>query len=215
MFFFVCTGQDLSPTLSAMVFELDRDGVFECRKSNEEGGGTGVFCVGEVEAGTILPYYGVAIRDGDEKGECVDDCANYRTYVVAADYTTRRGNQRSLKGYSVDGDPTLPEIRNLEEYKKIACRINEATDRSPPNCLLVGNPRISRDDIKRSFFKRKPIPVTLVVTLEDLRKGTELLTCYGDEYGAREYTPCNMTRSLSRKLVDRAYQHLDALPLTL
>ena len=196
-----------------MVYELDRDGVFECRKSNEDDAGIGVFCVEKIKAGTILPYYAVAIKDGDEGDDDggVYDCAKHRTYVIAADYSTSRGNQRSLRGYSMDGDPTLAEIRNLDEYKKLACRINEATDRSPPNCLLVSNPRISRDDIKRSYFKRKPVPVTLVVTIKDLEKGTELLTCYGDEYGAREYTPCNLKSSSSRKLVRRAYRHLDEL----
>lgn len=192
-----------------MVYVLDKEGVFECRKSQieGEGAGNGVFCVTNVRAGTILPYYGTTIKDDDENEE------GDRTYVVSADYTTRFGNQRTVKGYSMDGDPTLPEIQKLDEYKKLACRTNEASDGFAPNCLLVGNPAISRADIKRSFVDRSPIPVTFIVTIEDLSKGTELLTCYGDEYGEREYAPCKMRRKRFREMIDIAYKHVDAIKI--
>lgn len=207
-----------------MVFLLDRDDIFECRKSEQgEGAGVGVFCAQDVKAGTILPYYGITIKDEDEyededaedgqdeQGEENADDDDYRTYVVSADYTTNFGNQRTLKGYSMDGDPNLPEIQRLEDFKKLACRINEASKYCQPNCLLVSNPAISRDDIKRSFVQTTPIPVTFIVTVEDLPKGTELLTCYGDDYGRRRYTPCKIKRNVFRAMIDRAYNHVDQL----
>lgn len=193
-----------------MVYLLDKNGVFECRKSEvqDEGAGNGVFCVGAVKAGTILPYYGITIQDNDSNDE---DEKDYRTYVVSADYTTRFGNQRSLKGYSMDGDPNLPAIQKLEEFKRLACRTNEASEGLSPNCLLVSNPAVSRADIKQSLADQSPIPVTFIVTIEDLCEGTELLTCYGDEYGERGYTPCKMKRKRFREMIDRAYKHVDAI----
>lgn len=197
-----------------MVFILNKDGMFECRKSGQgENAGNGVFCVEDVKAGTILPYYGITISDDvDDNDETLHN-DNYRTYVVSADYTTAYGNQRTVKGFSMDGDPRLPQIQKLEAYKTLACQTNEAGEDSLPNCLLISNPSISRADIKRSLLKQLPIPVTYIVVIEDLPKGTELLTCYGGEYGDRDgYNPCKINRRTFRKLIDSAYKHVDALP---
>lgn len=188
-----------------MVFVVDEDGIFECRKSALSGAGNGVFCARKVEAGTILPYYGITVDDDDYE----DD--SKRTYVIAADYTTAYGNQRTAKGLSVDGDPRLPQIRRLDEFQKLACQINEASDDALPNCLLVSNPCISRVDIKRSLVKKVPIPISYIVVIEDLSEGTELLTCYGEDYGKRSYNPCKMSRRKHRELIDRAYTFVDAL----
>lgn len=190
-----------------MAFVLDEDGIFECRKSALSGAGNGVFCSTKVKAGTILPYYGIAISDDNDETEDGD-----RTYVISADYTTIYGNQRTVTGLSVDGDPRLPPIHRLEEFKKLACQTNEASDSSLPNCMLVSDPGISRVDIKRSIVKKAPIPITYIVVTEDLQKDTELLTCYGDAYGERQgYTPCKMSRRKHRELIDRAYTFVDAL----
>lgn len=195
-----------------MVYVLDKDGVFECRKSRVQGAGMGVFCVGNVKAGTILPYYGITIKDDDDDdGNVRCSREDYRTYVVSADYTNRSGNQRTVGGYSVDGDPSLPATQQLDSFKKLACRTNEASDGFAPNCLLVSNPAISRADIRRSFVEHSPMPVTFIVTVEDLKKGTELLTCYGDEYGDRGYTPSKMKRNRFREMIDKAYKHVDAI----
>ena len=192
-----------------MVFVLDKDGVFECRKSDLNGAGNGVFCSTKVKSGTILPYYGIAISDDNDDDETED---SGRTYVISADYTTKYGIQRTVEGLSVDGDPRLPQIHWLEEFKKLACQTNEASDSSLPNCMLVSNPGISRVDIKRSLAKKAPIPITYLVVTEDLQKGTELLTCYGDAYGERQgYAPCKMSRRTHRELIDRAYRFVDAL----
>ena len=188
-----------------MVFVVDEDGMFECRKSALSGAGNGVFCATTVNAGTLLPYYGITINDDDYE----DD--SKRTYVIAADYTTAYGNQRTAKGLCVDGDPRLPQIRRLEEFQKLACQTNEASDDALPNCLLINNPGISRVDIKRSLVKKVPIPTTYVVVIEDLAEGTELLTCYGEDYGERSYNPCKMSRRKHRELIDRAYTFVDAL----
>ncbi|CAM9090030.1 unnamed protein product [Ectocarpus sp. 12 AP-2014] len=195
-----------------MVYVLDKDGVFECRKSRVQGAGMGVFCVDSVAAGTILPYYGVTIKDDDDddrNARCSQE--GYRTYVVSADYTNRSGNQRTVEGYSVDGDPSLPVIEELDGFKKLACRINEASDGFAPNCLLVSNPAISRAEIKRSLVEHSAIPATFIVTIEDLKRGTELFTCYGDEYGERGYRPSKMKRSRLRQMIDKAYEHVDAI----
>jgi hypothetical protein len=195
-----------------MTFLVSDDGMFECRKSEQgENAGNGVFCVNDVKAGTILPYYGITIKDEDDTKEAKLDKANYRTYVIAADYTTKFGNQRTARGLSVDGDPRLPQMKTLETFKTLACRTNEAKKGCLPNCLLACNPNISRADIKRSLLKKIPIPVSYIVVIENLPRGTELLTCYGDEYGEREYDPCKLNRRQSRQLVDKAYRYLDAL----
>lgn len=192
-----------------MPFVVKRNGIFECRKSSINEAGNGVFCSKNVKAGTILPYYGVAMKDP----EADDDGANSkRTYMMAADYTTAYGRQRTLPNVSVDGDPRLSQIHALEEFKKMACQINEASDSTLPNCLLVSNPRISRVDIKRSLVKQVPIPISYVVVVKTLPKGTELLTLYGDNYGDRDYAPCKISRQTYRKLADRAHKFVDALP---
>lgn len=188
-----------------MPFVVKRNGIFECRKSSINDAGNGVFCSKKVKAGTVLPYYGVAIKD---------DADSERTYMMAADYTTAYGKQRTLPNVSVDGDPRLPQIHALEEFKKMACQANEAcSDSTLPNCLLVSNPRISRVDIKRSLVKQVPIPISYVVVVKTLPKGTELLTLYGDDYGDRDYAPCKMDRQTYRKLADRAHNFVDALPM--
>lgn len=218
-----------------MVFVVDEDGIFERRKSGQgENSGNGVFCLDRVSAGTMLPYYGITITDDDDdececECECDCDCEmqveieheidhdhenacdDYRTYVIGADYTTARGNRRSADGLSVDGDPRLPEIKELPEYKQLACQVNEAGAHSLPNCLLVSNPAISRADIKRSLAKKVPIPISFIVVIEDLPGGTELLTVYGDEYGERGYPTCKMKRSKNRELADIAYSFVDQL----
>ena len=196
-----------------MVFLLNKDGIFECRKSEQgNNAGKGIFCVKAVKAGTILPYYGIAISDEDDVHDDTLNMENYRTYVVSADYTTAHGNQRTAKGLSMDGDPRLPQINKLEAYKKLACQINEAGEGFLPNCLLVSNPNISRADIKGSLAKQVPIPVTYIVVIEDLPRGSELLTCYGSDYGERPYKPCKMNRRTYREMIDRAHDHVDALP---
>jgi len=195
-----------------MVFLLNKDGVFKCRKSSIKGAGNGVFCAKKVKSGTILPYFGITIRDNDENDEERFNSDTYRTYVISADYTTKYGNQRTARGLSVDGNPRLPEIKRLETFKKLACQTNEASAGSVPNCLLASNPNISRADIKRSLLKKVPIPVSFIVVIKDLPKGTELLTCYGDEYGERDgYIPCKLSREAYRPMVDCAYKHIDNL----
>ncbi|CAN0584420.1 unnamed protein product, partial [Ectocarpus sp. 12 AP-2014] len=166
--------------------------------SKARNAGSGVFCVNDVKAGTILPYYGITISDDIEVDDDPLSSDNYRTYVIAADYVTKYGTRRTAKGLSVDGDPRLPQIQKLERYKKMACRTNEASEGCLPNCLLTTNPRISRADINRSLLKKVPIPISYIVVIEDLPRGTELLTCYGNDFGDRAYSPCKMNRRTYR-----------------
>lgn len=205
-----------------MAFVVGGDGVFERRKSQQgQDSGNGVFCLDKVSTGTMLPYYGITIIDEDDCGcececQCECDCEisdDHRTYVIGADYTTARGNRRSADGLSVDGDPRLPEILELPEYKRLACQVNEAGAHSLPNCLLVSNPAISRADIKRSLATRVPILISFIVVIRDLPRGTELLTVYGDDYGERSYPTCKMKRSKNRELTDIAYSFVDQLTL--
>lgn len=192
---------------------VDKDGVFECRKSKQgENAGSGVFCAKDVKAGTILPYYGITISDDVEVDDQTPSRDNYRTYVISADYCTKYGTRRTAKGLSVDGDPRLPRIQKLEKYKKLACQINEANEGCLPNSLLTTNPRISRADINRSLLKKVPIPIAYIVVIEDLPRGTELLTFYGNDFGDRAYSSCKMNRRTHRQLADSAYAHVDALP---
>ena len=187
---------------------VDRDGMFKCRKSKQaENAGTGVFCVNDVRAGTILPYYGITISDDDTVST-----DNDRTYLIAADYFTKYGRPGTAKGLSVDGDPRLPRIQKLEKNKKLACQINEANAGCLPNCLLTTNPHISRSDIKRSLLKKVPFPIAYIVVIQDLPRGTELLTFYGEEFGHREYSSCKMNRRTHDQMADIAYAYVDALP---
>ncbi|CAM9790644.1 unnamed protein product, partial [Ectocarpus sp. 13 AM-2016] len=189
------------------------DGIFECRKSEQgENAGSGVFCAKDVKAGTILPYYGITISDEVDVDDDTSGRDNYRTYVISTDYSTKYGTRRTAKGLSVNGDPRLPRIQKLEKYKKLACQINEASEGCLPNCLLTTNPHISRADINHSLLKKVPIPIAYIVVVEDLPRGTELLTWYGNDYGERAYSPCKMNRRTYRQLADRAYPHVDVLP---
>lgn len=189
-----------------MAYILDRDGVFEVRKSlQSDDAGNGVFCVEDVSAGTILPYYGVAFK---EKGSPED---MDRTYVIGGDWNNSKGNPRTSRVYSVDGNPLREPVSSLEEYKKLGCQINEATKPSKPSCMFIVNPLLTKDSFKDSFVKQDPVIATLVVITGDLVAGTELLTSYGSDYGKRDYKPCKLKRKEHDAMVDKAYDIVDSL----
>ena len=188
-----------------MVFLVDRNGVFKCKQSSLKGAGNGVFCERKVKAGTILPYYGIVMED------CANDAERDRTYVISADYTTSHGNQRTAKGLSVDGNPRLPGLIQLNEFKKLACQTNEASDALFPNCILVSNPAVSLKDIRRSLVRQEPIAISLLVVTDDLAKDVELLTCYGKDYHDRGYSPSKTPRKVMRRMIDRAHYFVDEL----
>lgn len=189
-----------------MAYLLDKDGVFEVRKSLQgEDSGNGVFCIDSVKAGTILPYTAVAFKESNAPDD-MDRC-----YVIAADFNNSKGNARTSHTYSVDGNPLVEPIKSLEEYKKLGCQINEGTKPSRPNCLFAINPFIKKDDYKKSLENQEPIVATMVVVLHDLEPGTELLTHYGGEYSDRDYKPCKLKRSEHDMMVDKAYDYVDLL----
>jgi hypothetical protein len=199
---------------------LDKEGIFECKQSGQGvGAGNGIFCVDDIKSGTMLPYYAYAFSEDDDKNPYnepeengkrkINNVTRDRTYVMCADYFTKNMNERTMKDVSLDGNPYLKEISCLEPYKTFACQINEASKGYKPNCLFTGNPSIRRKDIKNSLNDRKAIPIIYVVIPHDLKKGTELLTTYGNQYGDREYTPCKMKRNEVREMVDKCYEYVE------
>jgi hypothetical protein len=189
-----------------MAYLLDRDGVFEVRKSLQgQDSGNGVFAVEDVKAGTILPYYAVAFKESRAPGD-MD-----RAYVISGDYNNPRGNPRTSGAYSVDGNPFVEPVASLEEYKKLGCQINEASRGSTVNALFTINPFLTKQSFKESLVNQEPIAATLVVVIEDVPAGTELLTMYGDLYSDRGYKVCRLKRKEHDRLVDVAYSFTDKL----
>lgn len=204
-----------------MAYVLDKDGMFECKPSNQgANAGNGIFCKEDIKAGTILPYYAVAFKEDDEyydepngkneKRKRMSVTRN-RTYVMSAEYTTKSGNERSMKNMSTDGNPSLDEIKCLETHKQLACQINEASKGFQPNCLFTGNNNIGRKEIKDSFNCGIAIPIIYVVIPYDLKKGDELLTMYGSHYTDRSYVPCKIKRKVIREMVDICYDFVEKL----
>lgn len=194
-----------------MAYILDKDGVFEVRKSDQGSdcddvdSGNGVFCNEDVKAGICLPYYGVSFKES----KATDDMD--RTFVIGADYNNSKGNPRTSKTYSIDGNPHIPPVSSLQEYKKLGCQVNEASKGSKVNCLFIVNPFLNKGSFKESFVKQEPIVATLIVLTEDLVAGTELLTAYGSDYGKRDYSVCKMKRKEHDRMVDYAYSFVDSL----
>lgn len=185
---------------------LDRDGVFEVRTSNQgEHAGNGVFCVEDVKTGTILPYYAVSFKESRASKDME------RTYVIGGDYNNSKGNPQTSMTYSVDGNPFIEPILSLSEYKKLGCQINEASKGSKVNSIFTLNPFLHKGSFKESFTKQEPIVAALIVVIEDLSAGTELLTMYGSDYSDREYDVCKMKRKEHDRLVEIAYSFTDAL----
>ena len=188
-----------------MSFVIDNEDFFRVEESKQgPNSGNGVFCNKDVKAGTILPYFAVAFKDKDD--EDMD-----RTYVMSADYMSKKGNHRTLDGYSLDGNPTIDLLKDIENYKKTAAQINEASFGNLPNCLFVSNPSITRQDIKDSFKNKTAIPIVYVVVTENVLKDSELLTCYGKEYGERTYKPCKMKKRKYQETIDMAYEYVEDL----
>ena len=186
-----------------MSFVIENDELFETRDSSQgENSGNGVFCKVDVNAGTILPYYAVAFKEKDE------DEMN-RTYVMSADYISKNGNYRTLKGYSLDGNPNIEKIKDIDQYKKLAAQVNEASFGNTPNCLFVSNPDITMANIKDSFNDGTAIPITYVVVIENTVAGSELVTCYGKEYGDRDYIPCKLKKRKYQEIIDVAYEYVE------
>jgi len=191
-----------------MVFVIENGDLFRVEDSTQgSGSGSGVFCSEDVEPGTILPYYAVAFK---EKGS--DDID--RTYVMSADYLSAKGNHRTLTGYSMDGNPEIEKMKDVEPYKKMAAQINEASFGNVPNCLFVSNPSITRQEIKDSLINSTAIPITYVVVMDKIQKNTEMVTCYGKDYGDRDYKPCKMKKRKFQETVDMAYEYVESLPFS-
>ena len=206
-----------------MAYILDKEGMFECKPSNQGvDSGNGIFCKEDTKAGTILPYYAIAFKEEDEDESYAEpdevnekrkriSVPRNRTYVMSAEYTTKSGNERTMRDMSTDGNPSLDEIKCLETYKQLACQINEASKGFQPNCLFTGNNKIGRKQIKDSFKDGKAIPIIYVVLPYDLKKGDELLTTYGSHYSERSYVPCKMKRKVVREMVDICYDFVEKL----
>lgn len=187
-----------------MAYLLDKNGVFEVKPSIQgESAGNGVFCVEGVKAGMILPYYAQAFK------ECRAPKDMVRTYVIAADFNNSRGKPRTSEVYSVDGNPLVEPVLSLEEYKKLGCQINEASEGFCVNSMFVLNPLLEKGSFKESLVKNEPIVATYVVVTEDLPPGTELLTSYGRDYGKRGYKVAKMKRKHQETMVDKAYDLVD------
>lgn len=189
-----------------MVFLLDRDGLFVVKASDQgPDSGNGVFCVEDVKAGTILEYTGVVFKELKAPKD-MD-----RVYTVACDYYNSKGKARTSEIYSIDGNPHNEPIASLKEHKKIGCQINEASRGGNPNCMFTTNPFLTKTSFKDAFTNQTVVTATLIVIVEDLSAGTELLTMYGDDYGDREYKPCKMKRKHQDIMIDKAYSFTDDL----
>lgn len=187
-----------------MAYLLDKDGVFEVRPSLQgESAGNGVFCIGDVKEGTILPYYAQSFKESRAPVD-MD-----RAYVISSDFNNSRGKPRTSEVYSMDGNPFVEPVKSLEEYKKLGCQINEASEGFSVNCMFVLNPLLERGSFKESLVKNEAIVATFVVVTEDLPPGTELLTSYGREYGKRGYKVSKMKRKHQEIMVDKAYDIVD------
>ena len=214
-----------------MSYIIDRDGIFECRKS-EQGpdAGNGIFCLEDVKGGTILPYYAVAFEeeieyetdsssgsgsgsdsDSDSDMEVEEKPSRDRTYTMSAEYCSKNGNPGVMKEYAMDGNPSLQQLKDVQTFKTLAAQINEASMGYKPNCMFATNSSIRRKDIKNSFKDQVPIPVIYVVVPYDLPSGTELLTSYGRSYGERAYTPCKMKRKDYSEMIDECYRLVELL----
>lgn len=134
-----------------------------------------------------------------------------RTYVAGADFYNAKGKACTSKIYSVDGTPFVEPVETLEEFMKLGCQINEASEGGNINCVLCINPFLTTNTFKQSFEKQKPFTATYAVITEDLQAGTEVLTSYGHDYENRGYTVCNMKRKTYEAMVDRAYYFVDEI----
>lgn len=189
-----------------MVYLLDRDGLFEVKASGQgPDAGNGVFCVEDVKAGTIIEYTGAVFKES----RALDDMD--RVYTVACDYYNSKGKPRTSEIYSIDGNPYKEPVASLEEYKKIGCQINEASRGGIPNCMFTVNPFLNKNSFKEAFTNQAVVTATLIVIVDDLSAGTELLTMYGDYYGDRGYKPCKMKRKYQDIMIDKAYSFTDSL----
>ena len=112
----------------------------------------------------------------------------------------------------MDGNPTIEKMKDIEPFKKMAAQINEASFGNVPNCLFVSNPSITRHEIKDSLTNNIAIPITYVVIMDKISKDTEMITCYGKDYGDRDYKPCKMKKRKYQETVDMAYEYVENLP---
>lgn len=141
--------------------------------------GLGVICKRDLEAGTILPYYAVLAKRS-EMNPATDDA-----FLMSVVYTNKHGQKKNLNGVVADGNPTKSALRKLPRNFRAASYVNEASE-SPPNCVFVTNPAISKRDLAKAYQNEIPVPVTLLVVPRFISKGSELFTMYGDQYN-RDY----------------------------
>ncbi len=144
------------------------------------GAGKGVFAKKPLPAGTILPYYTMTQLVESPDFDLMDN-----TYFMTASYRNASGKFRAINKVVSNGDPSLTGLRRLRPVDRHAACINESSD-SPPNCVFVNNPFITKNDIYDSLEKGTPLPMTLMVVPYDIAKGSELFTMYGSDYH-REY----------------------------
>lgn len=166
------------------------------KTSSIPGAGKGVFAKRSIPAGTILPYYAVTQLVDSPEYESIDN-----TYFMTASYRNAAGKFRAINSVVANGDPSLSRLRKLRAVDRYASCINESSN-SPPNCVFVNNPFLTKADIYESLSKGYPVPVpvALVVVPYDIDKGSELFTMYGSDYH-REYKVWRDRRGIKDDLV--------------
>ncbi|AAR26971.1 FirrV-1-J1 [Feldmannia irregularis virus a] len=184
------------------LYMIEREDV-SIRESRIPGAGVGVVTKRALEAGTVLPYY-VVIRKMSAIDEDVDD-----TYFMSVTYTNSKdGREKCLTNMVGDGNPQLKVLKKQPRNYRTAPYVNEASGNTPPNCILVTNPALSKKDISKAYRRETPVLSSLLVVPHPIPAGTELLTLYGDSY-SRDYAPWSGSKKERALLVDLAHDIID------
>lgn len=170
--------------------------VFEVSDSLVADGEKGLIAKQDVPVGTLIPYFAVVI-DAEDDGDS--------TYKMAA-YTMDDDGELNVQAqYAFDGAPDLFE----DEQLTYGSRVNETLPDIAPNTMLMPNPLL------QTFKKDDVVLAALMVTVEPIEAGKEVLTYYGSHYGQQQYqrfawTGCKDAEKTYLDLVDAAYDYLDA-----
>jgi hypothetical protein len=130
--------------------------------------GLGLFATTSIPVGTVIPYISMGVsaslkRDSDQ-------------YMIQStfDGTTHHDD------ICLNGDPDLPEMKNIDKAWLFAARINEAPLGREINCELRANVQITEDHITKSWLEHVIIVSSYAVVTKTLINGQELLTHYGN-----------------------------------
>ncbi|KAG5183158.1 hypothetical protein JKP88DRAFT_273140 [Tribonema minus] len=146
------------------------------------------------------------------------------TYVVVPRVAAELADRYSLVGYwsdeegaavpqphiAFDGSPSSADDDMRPPTRDFGALMNES---SRPNCILMLNPVLSRETVETALATGTEIVGALMVVVEPLRRGQEVLTFYGTllrrDYEIDLASDAEALRAYRAK-VDLAYDGLDA-----